>query len=907
MPAITQENGNVACVATSKKINVDSDGSPCKTETFSNINSYVSNYWGNRDQARTYATTVTRLVLDAPFVYQPDWGTTSDYHYPPPVVTVPGLKGLGHPEPPWIGGLRDHGKGYSDYGYEDYGYIPQTLVDFLSSSSDISSPLLQSNLLFPGGPEIDKFAEGCREFNAFVGDPQDANDLAEPSAEKFNNIGCLQPGACIPSPVIITPTPSATAQAGAKISPLAAKTPAAINQGSKHASVGNGESSNVENENALPQVLRQQSSPTGQSNGGSLGQLSPSQPFADPVAPAQDFNGVTLGQEPPPQPGSQPAPPSSRGAQGSNPSLQPRPRPVAVTTKYIASQLPKNIPTALQDLSQHEPSIVPAGGKSIAEVPVSAVAPVIASTLIADSANDFVIDSQTLAASALMVTGVTPPLSPVQTPRPLEDIIAQGFNELKKEQGRTLARSPELLITIENQSITINDASEILVHGQTLAVGATPIVIGGNTFSVAPAAPTLVVNGITSTLSVLDKVLSAPAPVITVENQLISADSASRFIVQGQTPAGTSTLPAPLRVASTPAPVITIGGQTVTEDSASEFVALRQTLNAGGTPVVLGGTTFSLAPFNSALVVNGVTSKLAAPEMSLFPISHLTINGQVITADSQGQFLVGNQVLRPGGSPIIVSGSTYSLATFNTAVVINGITSALASPERVATPAPVLTIAGRIITAISQSKYVIDGQTLSPGGSPITVSGNTYSLVTFDSAIVVNGMTTPLPAVGFGVLTAANPVSAISELLIAGKTAIAGGAPVTISGVPISLLPSGREVIVGGITEAVPGGPTPVLTVGSQAITVTKGNEYVVEGQTLTSGAAATISGVRVTLAPNGTNVVLQGSTIDLSPTAITSQTEPAAFRDNGRSVQPGGKVEMGSFFLGCLIIILII
>lgn len=972
----------------------------------------------------------------------------SEYSYPAPVITVSGLHG---PDRDRIVNkeletLLLHTENNSDYGYEDYGYIPQTLVDVLFSK--LSSELFQSASLFPGGPEIDT---GFNCWRVSPGFAEAADGLIESSEETINVAGCFHPEACAganESPVATTPVAeivpqSAAAPAPAKPSPPAAKTPAANNQGGKQAGKQGAKqegqqgpakvdpSSNTENDRAAPQVLPLQSSSTEQSNGGTPGQQFPPQPNPNPVASAQNFNEVTPDQQSPPQPGSNPASPAPNvkgGTQGQKSPLQPRPRPASVTTVHIVVQPLNPTPVVSKGPSLQTPNSVGAGENPTAKTPIPAVAPTItigSSTLTADSGNNFVIGSQTLApgsaaivvsgstlsllpsASALIVNDIISPMTPAQTSPPLADIIGEGFNELKKEQGRNPAPSPALVISIDNQPITANSesrfivqgqtlaaagaaivvaettfslasaasalvingvtsilsapvetapspapvirignqpiaansASQFVVQGQTLAAGAAPIVVSGTTYSLAPAGSALVMNGRRSTLSALFEAAPSPAPVITIGNQPITANSASQFVVQGQTLAAagaaivvagttfslaaagsalvingvTSALLTSVGVAATPTPVIIIGGQPVTENSASQFVVQGQTLKAGDAPIVVAGTTFSLAPSNSALVVNGVTSELPESKTVLSPIPTLTINDQVVTADSQGRFSIGSQVLSPGGSPITISGSTYSLAPSDTAIVINGVTSALTNPQAVVSPIPALTLAGQIITANSQSNYVIDDQTLSPGGSPITISGTIYSLATYNSAIVVNDITTPLQAAGSGSPRVANFVSAISELVIAGQTAIAGGAPITISGVSISLLLSGNEVIIEGRTEIVSSGSTPVLTIGSQTFTATKNKEYVIGGQTLTPGAAATVFGVRISLASDGSDVVVQGTTIDLSTATATASTTSqsgavvAVYTGDGRRVQSEMKVAMGLLlFVSCLLMIMI-
>jgi hypothetical protein len=54
------------------------------------------------------------------------------------------------------------------------------------------------------------------------------------------------------------------------------------------------------------------------------------------------------------------------------------------------------------------------------------------------------------------------------------------------------------------------------------------------------------------------------------------------------------------------------------------------------------------------------------------------VGGTTITAGPSGAFTVGGKTLTPGGSVVVVDGTTISLATGGSAAVVNGHTSTLA-------------------------------------------------------------------------------------------------------------------------------------------------------------------------------------------------------------------------------------
>ena len=193
---------------------------------------------------------------------------------------------------------------------------------------------------------------------------------------------------------------------------------------------------------------------------------------------------------------------------------------------------------------------------------------------------------------------------------------------------------------------------------------------------------------------------------------------------------------------------------------------------------------------------------------------------------------------------------------------------------------PVLTIDGTAVTANPTGAFVIDGQTASPGGAPITVWGHIVSVAPGATAAVVNGVTRPLEtATGF----------------VAGtQTLIPGGPVVTDSGGTVLGLPSPvSNVFVNGMTYllAAPTGlviGTQTLTPGGRPVTDQYGTVYslpasssdifvngvprprptstanlVLGSQTLVPGGPPiTVSGTIYSIPTLGTNLVVNGVTV---------------------------------------------
>ena len=319
-----------------------------------------------------------------------------------------------------------------------------------------------------------------------------------------------------------------------------------------------------------------------------------------------------------------------------------------------------------------------------------------------------------------------------------------------------------------------------------------------------------------------------------------------------------------------------------------------QTLTPGGAPVVFSGTTFSLDPSASSVVVNGVPAQVPAPAPSPAsnPAPVITFGGQTITADPSTNFIIGSQTLAAGGPAITVQNTPISLAPSASFIVVGSSTQALA-PAPAVSPAPaVLTFGGQTITADSSSHFVIGSQTLAPGGPAITVQNTAISLAPSASFVVVGSSTqaltpaaavTPVPAVlsvGGSTITA----NSASAFVIGSQTLTPGGI-ITVSGTPVSLAPSASFALVGGSTQVLQTTPTPgpaILTLGGATITANSASAFVIGTQTLTPGGVINISGTPISLAPSASFAVIAGST-QLLPHAPTSG--PAVLSFDGATI----------------------
>ena len=435
----------------------------------------------------------------------------------------------------------------------------------------------------------------------------------------------------------------------------------------------------------------------------------------------------------------------------------------------------------------------------------------------------FVIDGQTVVAGgpAIVAHGTTISMN--------NGAVFVGGSSIALNSPQATAAGAEPHITINGHVYTANAAGQyVLGPGQTLTPGGTATMPGGSVVSLGAESSFYVVDGKTS--SVAGPAVT-PAPSGIIRGVAYGSNGGATYVIGGQmlTPGGHITYkgseislgPSGNYIVvdgvttnlagsgSSGASPLTIGRNVYRAEIGSDaYVIDGQTLTPGG-QLLVHGTTVSLLPGGSAVVVNGVTSSLSVNGVSGmgsgFGPPVLTFDGQVYTDPGAGAFVIDGQTLNPG-SKIVVHGTTISLAPSDDYVVINGVTSPLAA-HGAFTP-PVLTISGHTYTALAGSDdFVIDGQTLSPGGQ-ITVSGTTISLSPNEKYLVVNGVTqtlslpsaslTALPLITFEgqVYTA----DADGTFVIDGQTLTAGGV-ITVDGIVISLSPNEQVAVVGGITE----------------------------------------------------------------------------------------------------------
>lgn len=120
------------------------------------------------------------------------------------------------------------------------------------------------------------------------------------------------------------------------------------------------------------------------------------------------------------------------------------------------------------------------------------------------------------------------------------------------------------------------------------------------------------------------------------------------------------------------APAITIGSSTISANSASQYIIAGQTLVPGSSITLGSGISTTVIALqtsgsNTVLVVGSSSSTLVKAAATVPP--PITVGNSVITADSASHYDIAGQTLAPGSSGIVVGGTTISLASGGTQLI----------------------------------------------------------------------------------------------------------------------------------------------------------------------------------------------------------------------------------------------
>jgi hypothetical protein len=259
----------------------------------------------------------------------------------------------------------------------------------------------------------------------------------------------------------------------------------------------------------------------------------------------------------------------------------------------------------------------------------------------------------------------------------------------------------------------------------------------------------------------------------------------------------------------TNSPVI-VGGEQVTPVGGTQGgVVVGGSTLAPGAAVTLGnGVVASVVSGGGAVVIGGQTAQIPTPAAAPSPVN---VGGQLVTPIANGGgIIVNGQTITAGGATTLAGGTPVSIGP-NGIVIVNGQTATVngGSGGNVPAPAPV-TVAGAIVTPIAGGAVIVNGQTLTPGAQTTLPNGQSIS-VGNGGTVIVNGNTAVLtPAPGAAVTPAPVTVGGIiatplsGGLVVISGSTYAPGATVTLpNGAIVSIAPGGTQIVVNGATATI--------------------------------------------------------------------------------------------------------
>ncbi|KAK3677508.1 hypothetical protein LTR78_002358 [Recurvomyces mirabilis] len=366
---------------------------------------------------------------------------------------------------------------------------------------------------------------------------------------------------------------------------------------------------------------------------------------------------------------------------------------------------------------------------------------------------------QASGSSAVIIVGggTTVTLSPGQTSSIAEVTVSAGSN------GGAVVGTGAAAATVGVSTNQGAGGSLAVVQSAAGANNGAILTIGSNTLT-AIATTFTVLDGKVTAAAVLagSTLLQGGAPA-TIDGQAVSLESAG-LVVGSSTTLKLSPLPSASAIITGAA--VTLGSTTLTASErvvegadgqlTTEAVIAGTTLQLNGATSSVSGHILSLGA--KGIVVDGSTaglSALPAPTPATISGALVTLGSSIQTASetvvtgSNGQLttlaVLDGTTLRSGGPPFTISGHVVSLGAQG--IVVDGTQTDHISELPVCVTGNALatfTEHGQVFTATSISGrlgwYIVDGQTVSVGGLPVTVDG--LSLTAQASGLIIDGTQT---------------------------------------------------------------------------------------------------------------------------------------------------------------------
>ena len=375
-------------------------------------------------------------------------------------------------------------------------------------------------------------------------------------------------------------------------------------------------------------------------------------------------------------------------------------------------------------------------------------------------------------------------------------------------------RIPNPILTVAGQVFTANPTG-FVVAGSYITPGGPAQLISGTPISLGSSG-VIYISDLTVNLPAV-QTEPAPAVLLTVGGQIFTANPGGFNLGKSRVvPGGPAVTISGTPISLAPSGVVVIGDSTISLQQAQTpvpkvFTVADKTFTANPTGFNIGGSridpssptiTISGTPIfldrSGILVIGSLTTSLSANPTQPPPAKLFTVGGQTFSADPTGFNVAGSRVI-PGGTPVILSGTTVSLSPSGVLIIGD---SAISLPTQTVVPG-VYTVRGLAITAESSGAIVIDGTTIVPGGLGVTISGTPISLA--PSGVLAIGTSTyilPIPTAQAGdiglFVTAAGLVftrKSSGAVIFNGTSIFPGGSAVSISGTQISLNTQGNLVV----------------------------------------------------------------------------------------------------------------
>lgn len=680
VPALIGPNGNLHCVTISADIGLCSG-------VLSGVNSYVENYWRKatgshgslgvayvtkQPTSTASAATPLPLLVNQTAVWNNQYHSTV-IHLPTPFLLFPSSD-ASITEASAVASLHHRNESapaisdgsWNEDGVHDEvknGVVPLELFEHLVTDLNYKLQYPELGSCLPGKPRA-HFPCG-RYMPALA---LSVSQLTISSSTTITTAGCFHPEAC-PTPTLqgVTPTPTSNTLGRDKNFPSIRP----VSQSSTRA-----EPLSKTNPQAIETHQNFQ-----------LSSSSPTrQPEIDPVTTSPLPTKSDTGES---DPNIASLIIGAFGGAQSSESQNPN---------YIKGQSDgASIPMSFDSKSATEPSFTrqsptdtrsftpdQQASQSSLKVPEGVAANVESLTIAMAGTSNLIVGSKTIAPGDSAVNTQGLKISLVQ---PATAGEAEGVGtDLLDSAGSTIVRQIPSL-TVGTAILSTNSLSQYVIGSKTLTAGSSAVTIAGQRVSLAPEGDEIII--------------------------------------------GSSTIPVPALASNKiPLPAIVINGQTFSENSASFYVIGGQTLSPGSKGIVLPQ---SAIPFVSSVILPDSTvitgsAAITTLSPSIFPeFEKATIAGHVVTP-SPAAISIEGTILSAGGPGVTISGTPVSMAPGGSLLVGN---KTLLGTETAAT------IAGHVVP-LEPAIVSIGSITLSAGGQGVTIAGTPVSLATGGSLVIGN-------------------------------------------------------------------------------------------------------------------------------------------------------------------------